>query len=290
MSTFILSDESINERGYRILTSGIDISRFEKNPVMLWMHRRDSDFNFSSVLPIGKWENIRLDNGKLMADPVFDEKDPFAQHIKRKVDGGFLNAASIGVDIRKYTSEKEFLVEGQTRPTVTECELFEASIVDIPANPNTVQLMSGNLEEKLPLLNLSAPAPAEPEIISLKKDMSTKYELLTKAIGEEALEVESDGRRTFTTEEMEALETALAAKTETVEVVPESVQADLSAKDAEIESLKAQVAERDEQIKNLMAAPAVDVREVVSESDNHASETHDFLSKEDIELYNKVKR
>jgi len=285
MSTFILSDESINDRGYRVLTSGIDTSRFSKNPIMLWMHRRDSDFNFSSVLPIGRWDNIRLEDGKLLADPVFDENDPLAQHIKRKVENGFLNAASIGIDIRKFTEEKEFLVEGQTRPTVTQCELYEASIVAIPANANAVQLMSaGPIDDKLPLLK------KETTEISFKKDMSDNYQNLTKAIGEEALEVESDGRRTFTIEEMEALEVALAAKTETVEVTPESVKQELLAKEAEIDSLKALVAERDEQIKNLMAAPADDPRDVVAESDSHGADTHDFLSKDDIELYNKIKR
>ena len=38
--TFVISDESVNSYGKVILTDGIDISQFERNPVMLYMHER----------------------------------------------------------------------------------------------------------------------------------------------------------------------------------------------------------------------------------------------------------
>lgn len=52
--TFILHDETVNTQGFRMLTSGADLSVFENNPVMLLNH---DDWN----MPIGRWENIRVE-------------------------------------------------------------------------------------------------------------------------------------------------------------------------------------------------------------------------------------
>lgn len=46
--TFVISDESVNSYGKVILTDGIDISQFERNPVMLYMHER--------ATVVGRWE------------------------------------------------------------------------------------------------------------------------------------------------------------------------------------------------------------------------------------------
>ena len=36
----VISDESVNCYGTWISTAGMDISQYEKNPVLLWMHWR----------------------------------------------------------------------------------------------------------------------------------------------------------------------------------------------------------------------------------------------------------
>ena len=46
----------------------------------------------------------------------------------------------MGIKIIATSANKDVLLPGQTRETVTECELREASIVDIPANSNAVRL------------------------------------------------------------------------------------------------------------------------------------------------------
>ena len=51
-----------------MLTSGADLSVFENNPVMLLNH---DDWD----LPIGRWENIRIEGTRILADAVFDEDD-----------------------------------------------------------------------------------------------------------------------------------------------------------------------------------------------------------------------
>lgn len=138
--TFILSDESVNCYGYRILTAGIDLSLFKKNPLMLWNHSRAWRGTKDEVLPIGHWENIRKEDGKLLADAVFDEKDEFAQAIKSKVEQKILNMSSIGINIIVSSEDKEVLLPGQTRPTVVKSLLKEASITDIGANRNAFRL------------------------------------------------------------------------------------------------------------------------------------------------------
>lgn len=132
-TTFILSDESINTYGFRVLTDGIDTTDFEKNPVMFFGHA-------SWDLPIGRWENIRKEGGKLLADAVFDSEDLYAQKIESKVRQGILRATSIGFDIINTSAEDEVLEQGQTRATVTSSSIFEASIVSVPANKNALRL------------------------------------------------------------------------------------------------------------------------------------------------------
>ena len=87
--TFVLHDESVNTYGFRMLTSGANLEEFRKNPVMLLNH---DDYS----LPICRWENIRVEGGKILADAVFDEGDPRAAEVKRKVENDFIRMASIG--------------------------------------------------------------------------------------------------------------------------------------------------------------------------------------------------
>lgn len=138
--TFILSDESINSYGTRILTDGIVLTLFIKNPIMLWMHNRAWRGSKDEVLPIGHWENIRKENGKLLADAVFDEHDEFAQSIKSKVEQNILRMASVGVNVIATSEDKAVVVQGQTRPTIVKSLLTEASICDIGSNRNALRM------------------------------------------------------------------------------------------------------------------------------------------------------
>lgn len=138
--TFILSDESINSYGTRIITSGIDLSLFKRNPIMLWNHFRTWSGKTDEVLPIGRWDNIRKEDNKLMADAVFDEQDEFAQKIKSKVEQGIINMASIGINIIVTSEDKSVLLPGQTRPTVLKSLIREASVCDIASNRNALRL------------------------------------------------------------------------------------------------------------------------------------------------------
>lgn len=139
--SFVLSDETLNSYGFRILTSGIVLDQFIKNPVMLFNHQSAGE-NYSG--PIGMWQNIRVEGDQLFADPVFDENDEFAQTIQRKVENGFIKGASIGFNIIATSEDPAMMLPGQTRPTVTQCIIYEVSIVDLPSNTNALALYDDN--------------------------------------------------------------------------------------------------------------------------------------------------
>lgn len=130
--TFVLHDESLNTYGFYLRTSGGDLTEFRRNPVMFYDHRTYNT-------PIGRWENIRVEGTKILADAVFDEADPEAKKIADKVERGFIRMASIGTWPPEETSSlPEDMIPGQTRPTVTRWTLREASIVAIGANHNAL--------------------------------------------------------------------------------------------------------------------------------------------------------
>ncbi|MDR1102955.1 MAG: hypothetical protein LBL42_04265 [Tannerella sp.] len=130
--TFVLHDETVNTYGFRMLTSGADLTEFRRNPVMLLDH---NDWN----LPIGRWENVRVEDGRILADAVFDMKDPRAAQVAGKVEDGFIRAASIGAWPPEEVSDAvELRYPGQTGVTVMRWKVREASVVSIGANHNAL--------------------------------------------------------------------------------------------------------------------------------------------------------
>lgn len=131
ISAFVFNDESIaNTYGFYILTSGIELSRFEKNPVMLSDHWN----NNSDVL--GNWIDIKKEGTLLTGVPVFDTEDPDTARIAGKVERGFIKACSMGIIV-----DRENLTYIDGKIFLTKCELAEVSIVPVPSNANAVRLM-----------------------------------------------------------------------------------------------------------------------------------------------------
>ena len=53
MKEVVINTSGLNSYGSRVLTSGLDITQYCRNPVLLWMHRRGGD-----SMPIGRMENL----------------------------------------------------------------------------------------------------------------------------------------------------------------------------------------------------------------------------------------
>jgi HK97 family phage prohead protease/HK97 family phage major capsid protein len=128
---FVLSDETPDRMDDIIMSDGWDFKHFKKNPIALFGHR--SDF------PIGKWNNIRVENKSLMANLEMAPEGTSERidEIRRLVDAGILKAVSVGF---KPTESKAR--EGTDWGSIyTKCELVECSVVAVPANPNALAVV-----------------------------------------------------------------------------------------------------------------------------------------------------
>ena len=179
MKRIVISDESINSYGFWVVTDGIDLSAFLKNPVMLWNHNRDGHGTVDAQLPIGYWKDLRIENGVLTGEPVFDEKDPFAMKVKQKLESGILNACSMGFVPLEWSDDLEMLKEGQKVATVTRCRLMEISICDIPSNANaTVVLYDENTNQ----INLSTLPTAGTQLATMNNQHLNNNDMTLKEI------------------------------------------------------------------------------------------------------------
>ena len=147
--TFIISDESIvNSYGIRVMTNGIDTKQYKRNPIVLWYHKRPnrwSDRNTDDdALPIGKAIKLWKEDGKLMADIEFDHEDEFAVKVEGKVERGYINMCSPGLEIITISDDMKYLLTGQTRSTLVKSSLEEISIVDVGSNRNALKLYKNN--------------------------------------------------------------------------------------------------------------------------------------------------
>lgn len=160
MKEAIISTERINSYGSRVLTAGIDLSQYEKNPIVLYMHRRGR----KEDMPIGIMTNLRVENGILYGTPKFDDDTEDERNISKKWDRGTLRMLSAGLDVLEWSEDPAMLVAGQTRPTVTKSKLIEVSVVDIGSNDDALQvglyhegklltLAAGEESDHLPLLS-----------------------------------------------------------------------------------------------------------------------------------------
>lgn len=158
----VISTSGLNAYKFRVLTSGIDYTQYQRNPILLWMHNRPFRGTTDEVLPLGRMENLRVEDDKLIGTPVFDETDEFARKIKSKWDNGTLKMVSAGLDVIEMSDDPALLVQGQVRSTVTKSKLVEVSIVDIGANDDAlvlshkgknIQLSAGN-EQALDFMNI----------------------------------------------------------------------------------------------------------------------------------------
>ena len=148
--TFVLHDESVNTYGFRMLTSGANLEEFRKNPVLFLNHK---DWE----LPIGRWENIRIEGARILADAVFDENDEEAIKVMKKVETDFVRMASVGAWPPEEVSDApELKLPGQTMPTVTRWTVREASVVTIGANHNALVMYDRQTGKQIDLTDATS--------------------------------------------------------------------------------------------------------------------------------------
>lgn len=216
-----LTNEELNCYGTRILTSGIDLSQYKRNPVLLYMHRRGE--------VIGFIDEIEVKDGEITAVLVFDEASELSSRCKKQFEFGSLRMVSVGIDIIEWSEDKKHLVTGQTRPTITKSKLSEVSLVDIGANNDAIVLsyegkkleLSNNGDCPLPtLLTSQNSQQMEQKILALKlglPETADEAAIMAKLESLQASAAETDELRTqhaaLTQQQIEAtVDAAIAEK------------------------------------------------------------------------------
>lgn len=150
---FIVNTENVNSYGYRIITEGIDITQYERNPVVLFMHHRSDRYQPTGDEVIGR-ARLTKEGDQLIAHITFDSKNAFASKIEQKVKGDFIRMCSMYADVIEASSDEALVKPGQKYETITKCKLIEISIVDIGGNDDAIRLSANNgTTPKIKLLN-----------------------------------------------------------------------------------------------------------------------------------------
>lgn len=127
-----ISNDSLNSYGTRVLTAGMNVEQYCRNPVLLYMHERGN--------VIGYVKDLKVENDEVTGELVFDEATELSKRCKKQFEFGSLKMVSAGLDIIELSEDSAYLVAGQTSPTVTKSKLFEVSVVDIGANDDALVL------------------------------------------------------------------------------------------------------------------------------------------------------
>ena len=145
-ATFVMSAETEDSYNDVVMQSGIDLTRFDKNPIAFFNHQ-------SFGTPIGTWGDIKTvrsspkrTEGKMTF--VDEGIDDMADKVARHVAGGSIKAASIG--FRSKKAEKILDEEGNWSRygyKFTEIELYECSVVTVPAVREALVKGNGDIKE-----------------------------------------------------------------------------------------------------------------------------------------------
>ena len=127
-----ISNDSLNSYGSRVLTSGMDVSQYNRNPVLLYMHERGN--------VVGYVKDLKVENNEVTGELMFDCASELSQRCKKQFEFGSLRMVSAGLEILEMSEDKDLLVVGQTRPTITKSKLFEVSVADVGANDDALVL------------------------------------------------------------------------------------------------------------------------------------------------------
>ena len=141
---FTMSSQEIDRDMDIVVTRGIDLVNFEKNPIALMNHNPN--------MVLGTWEDVskkpkRLDGTVALAA---EGTAPHVDMMAGMLGQGIIRAASIGFmpkTLKRREMENGEFVRGYV---IEESELYECSIVSIPANAQALAKMAsdGNVMAK----------------------------------------------------------------------------------------------------------------------------------------------
>jgi HK97 family phage prohead protease len=118
----VMASEGRMADGIDLRMSGARLERYRGNPVLGYGHRYFGRDN----LPIGRVnpDSLAVEGQRMVGDLDFDQGDPFAREVERKMRSGYLNAVSIGFEVTDW--------EAGSRGIASGWELSETSVVPVP--------------------------------------------------------------------------------------------------------------------------------------------------------------
>jgi HK97 family phage prohead protease len=151
---YILSDGSVDRMGDIIEPSGWILDGFKRNPIALFAH--------DATLPVGTWENVRVEGGELRGRLKLAPKGTSDRidEIIRLTEAKVLRAVSVG--FRAVASEPRKDGDGLR---FTKQSLVEVSLVSIPANENALAVArSLRISEQTRQLVFAKPSRIDPAV------------------------------------------------------------------------------------------------------------------------------
>jgi len=119
-AVFRITSEVLDRHSDRVKTSGLNVERYLKNPVLLWNHQ-----DWSPAIGTAR---VFQENGEWFMEPTFDGIGELSKEVGAKVAAGTLRTCSIRFKVHKYTPNEEGGLDYE------DIELLENSITNIPAN------------------------------------------------------------------------------------------------------------------------------------------------------------
>lgn len=226
-----LTNSSLNAYGTRVLTEGMDIEQFERNPVLLWMHHRGE--------VIGLVTDIKREGDEITGVLQFDEASDLSQKCKKQWDFGSLRMVSVGIDILAWDEDPKLYVEGQKLATISRSKLTEVSLVDIGANDDALVLtyegqtlnFAKDGYQPLPLAK-----PTDPETQTNLQQPNSSTPNQSKIMDQKVLALSLGLPETATEQEITAKLNALqAAAAETAQLREEQEKMKLAQLEAEVD-------------------------------------------------------
>lgn len=127
---FVGATSRLDRDGHVLIPSGIDLTNYRRNPIILWQHNPGA--------PVARCSSISVVDGELRGTGEFPPAgtSDTADEVCGLVKSGVVSAVSIGFDVRDAEPLDPKRPHAGKRITSSEC--LEISLVSVPADPGAV--------------------------------------------------------------------------------------------------------------------------------------------------------
>lgn len=159
--TAVASTATEDRQGEVVAVEGWQLKNFKENPILLFMHDHNK--------PLGKATKVWIDKTaskpKMMFKGFISTATDYGRAAKQLMEEGILNSFSVGF--------RPLEIDGNT---ITKSELYEISLVSVPANPDARLVAAKSLEKAgfdENIINKFVPNDPQEEIAELRSKVAS---------------------------------------------------------------------------------------------------------------------